>query len=78
MIVNHLIFCCQAIDKIVPIRTSFVNELLGSDYSDHNILHKGIGMVEAVEILKDVDSTVDLGLQPTGKSLGTTFTDIFK
>ena len=37
-------------------------------------------MVEAVEILKDVDSTVDLGLQPTGKSLGRTFTstDIFK
>ena len=37
-------------------------------------------MVEAVEILKDVDSTVDLGLQPTGKSLGTTFTlsTIFK
>ena len=34
-------------------------------------------MVEAVEILKDVDSTVDLGLQPTGKSLGTTFTLIY-
>ena len=27
-------------------------------------------MVEAVEILKDVDSAVDLGLEPTGKSLG--------
>ena len=27
-------------------------------------------MLEAVEILKDVDSAVDLGLEPTGKSLG--------
>ena len=60
----------QIISKIIPLRSPFVNELLGADYSEHNVLHKGIGMVEAVEILKDVDSAVDLGLEPTGKSLG--------
>ena len=58
------------VDKIIHFRLTEEEELLGADYSEHNVLHKGIGMLEAVEILKDVDSAVDLGLEPTGKSLG--------
>ena len=67
---NYIRMFFQIIGNIIPLRSPFVNELLGADYSEHNVLHKGIGMLEAVEILKDVDSAVDLGLEPTGKSLG--------
>ena len=67
---NYIRMFFKIIGNIIPLRSPFVNELLGADYSEHNVLHKGIGMLEAVEILKDVDSAVDLGLEPTGKSLG--------
>ena len=54
----------------MPIRTLIVNELLGADYTEHNILHGGIGMEVAVEILKHIEDDIDLDLEPTGKNLG--------
>ena len=47
-----------------------MNELLGADYTEHNILHGGIGMEMAVEILKHIEDDIDLDLEPTGKNLG--------
>ena len=47
--------------------------MLGADYNDHNILHHGIGMEQAVGILKHIDKDVDKGLEPTGKNLGKSF-----
>jgi hypothetical protein len=46
-----------------------VNELLGSDYSEHNILHGGIGIEKAVEVLKAFHD-IETDLDPTGNNLG--------
>ena len=57
------------IDKVIPLRSSLVDELLGSDYSDHNILHAGIGIENAVEVLSNYHD-IKVGLDPTGNNLG--------
>jgi hypothetical protein len=46
-----------------------VNELLGSDYSEHNILHSGIGIEKAVDVLKAFHH-IQTNLDPTGNNLG--------
>ena len=50
-------------------RSSIVNELLGADYSEHNILHAGIGIEKAVDVLKAFHD-IQTDLDPTGKNLG--------
>ena len=57
------------IDLITPIRAPLVNELLGADYSDHNILNAGAGVDEAVNILREYHNITE-GLQATGYNLG--------
>ena len=57
------------IDLITPIRAPLVNELLGADYSDHNILNGGAGVDEAVTILREYHDVTE-GLQATGNNLG--------
>ena len=52
-----------------PLRTPVVNELLGADYSEHNILHAGIGIEKAVDILKTFHD-IEEDLDPTGNNLG--------
>jgi hypothetical protein len=44
--------------------------LLGADYSEHNILHGGIGIEKAVDILAKFYDIAS-GLDPTGNNLGT-------
>ena len=56
---------------MTPLHCHMVEELLGADYSVHNILHGGIGIEEAVEILKDFHEVTE-GLDPTGNNLGET------
>ena len=46
-----------------------MNELLGADYSEHNILHAGIGIEKAVDILKTFHD-IEEDLDPTGNNLG--------
>ena len=58
-----------AIDQITPLRTPVVNELLGADYADHNILNSGAGVDKAVNILKEYHD-ISEGLQPSGNNLG--------
>ena len=45
--------------------------MLGADYAVHNILHSGIGIEKAVEILKDFHDVTE-GLDPTGNNKGFT------
>ena len=51
-------------------RASLLEEILGSDYCVHNILHEGIGLEEAVEILSKHHDDVTTGLDPAGVNLG--------
>lgn len=62
-----LLWC---INKIVPIRSSLIQELLGADYIEHNILHGSIGIENAVDILKNYQSDIPTGIDPTGRNLG--------
>ena len=57
------------IELITPIRAPLVNELLGADYSDHNILNAGAGVDEAVNVLREYHNVTE-GLQATGYNLG--------
>jgi len=41
----------RVIDAILPLRADLVTELLGSDLMEHNILHSGIGIEEALSTL---------------------------
>ncbi len=62
----------KIVSVFVPLRMSTVEELLGADYTVHNILHPGIGVEEAVEVLKQAygEDKVQVGIQPTGNNLG--------
>ena len=53
-------------------RASLVDELLGADYSVHNILHDGVGIESAVDVLSKYHD-VQTGLEATGKNLGDDF-----
>ena len=57
------------IDRIIPLRTPLVNELLGADYSEHNILHSGIGVDKAIHLLREYHDITE-GIQPSGNNLG--------
>ena len=67
MISTYAILCF--INLIVPLRTPLVNELLGADYSDHNILNSEAGVGKAVDILREYHDITE-GLQNTGHNLG--------
>ncbi len=58
-------------DHIIPIRMDLVNELLGTDYASFNVLRSGLGIEEALEVLKHYHDNVDAGIDPTGQNLGT-------
>ena len=59
------------INKITPLRTQVVCELLGADYTVHNIMHGGAsGIAKAVETLKYVDPDIPTDIEPTGNNLG--------
>ena len=60
----------KLIDKLVPFRASTVDELLGADYAVHNILHPGLGIEEAVEILKEYHDDIVVNIESTGKNVG--------
>ncbi len=47
-----------------------VDELLGADYSIHNILHAGLGLERAVQVLKEYHKDITTDLDPTGNNLG--------
>ena len=57
-------------NRIIPLRMNLVDELLGADYSVHNILHGGIGVERAVDILSKHHRDIAQGIQPTGNNLG--------
>ena len=67
MITTYILLCL--IDRIIPLRTPLVNELLGADYSDHDILHSGIGVDKAVHLLREYHDITE-GIQPSGNNLG--------
>ena len=58
------------IDKIIPFRLTEHEELLGADYTEHNIHHPRVGVTRAVSVLKRHDDNVDLDLIPVGKNQG--------
>ena len=39
-----MMVCFQLINKIVPFRMSAYEELIGADYTEHNIHHPGVGV----------------------------------
>lgn len=47
-----------------------IQELVGADYSEHNVFHSGVGVTRAVSAIKRYDKSVDLGLVPVGKNKG--------
>ena len=60
----------QGINRIIPFRMSESEELIGADYTEHNIHHPDVGVTRAVSVIKRHDSKVDLGLIPVGKNKG--------
>ena len=67
MTTTYIILCL--IDRIVPLRTPLVNELLGADFSDHNILDAGTGMEKTIGMLKEYHDITE-GLQTSGLNMG--------
>lgn len=59
----------KLLNRVCDMRMSMVDELLGADYTVHNILHPDIGVEEAVEVLSKFHE-VAVGLDPTGNNLG--------
>ena len=68
-ILDYLIYL-QGIDLFIPFRLTEHEELLGADYTEHNIRHPGVGVTRSVSVLKKHDEKVDLGLIPVGKNKG--------
>ena len=60
----------QGVDKIIPFRLTEHEELLGADYTEHNIHHSGVGVSRAISVLKKHDQAVELNLVPVGKNKG--------
>ena len=58
------------VDKIIHFRLTEEEELLGADYSEHNVYHPGVGVTRAVSVLKKHDPTVDYNLETVGKNKG--------
>ena len=55
---------------MVGLRASPLEEILGSDYFVHNIIHKGIGVEEAVEFLSGYEEEITSCPDPAGVNLG--------
>ena len=64
--------CCdlQLIDRMIGLRASPLEEILGSDYFVHNIIHMGIGVEESVEFLSRYEKDIDSRPDPAGVNLG--------
>ena len=60
----------QGIDLFIPFRLTEHEELLGADYTEHNVHHPRVGVTRAVSVLKKHDENIDLGLVPVGKNKG--------
>ena len=60
----------QLINKIVPIRMSAYEELLGADYFEHDIRHPGVGVSRAVSVLKHYHDDIDETLEAKGFNKG--------
>ncbi len=60
----------QLISHLVSLRMTLVEELLGADYAVHNILHSGIGLEDAADVLRKYHEDIEVGLDPTGNNLG--------
>lgn len=58
----------QCIDKVVPIRLEPHEELIGADLIEHRVKHEGVGVGEALAILKD---HFDSALLAQVRSIGT-------
>ena len=63
-------FCFQGIDLFIPFRLTEHEELLGADYTEHNVHHPEVGVTRAVSVLKKYDENVDLGLVSVGQNKG--------
>ena len=60
----------QGINRLLPFRMDAYEELLGADYTEHNVRHPGVGVTRAVSVIRRRDSEVDLGLILVGKNKG--------
>ena len=69
---NRLTVFLQFINKIVPIRMSAHEELLGADFFEHDIRHPGVGVSRAVSVLKNYHRDIDETLEPKGFNKGKT------
>ena len=65
-------FTFQGINKIIPIRMTEHEELLGADFFEHDIRHPGVGVSRAVSVLKNYDDKIDTSIVPTTMNKGNT------
>ncbi len=49
----------QLINKVLPIRMSEHEELLGADFTEHDIRVSGVGVSRAVSVLRNVELDYD-------------------
>ena len=63
-------FLFQVINKIVPIRMTEHEELLGADFFEHDIRHPGVGVSRAISVLKNFDEDIDCTIAPTTVNRG--------
>ena len=60
----------QFINKVVSIRMSAHEELIGADFFEHDIRHPGVGVSRAVSVLKNYHRDIDETLEPKGFNKG--------
>ena len=60
----------KVINKIIPIRMTEHEELLGADFFEHDIRHPGVGVSRAVSVLKNYDDEIDTTIVPTTMNKG--------
>ena len=63
----------QVINKIIPIRMTEHEELLGADFFEHDIRHPGVGVSRAISVLKNYDEEIDCTIPPTTMNKGSIF-----
>ena len=66
-------FLFQAINKIIPIRMTEHEELLGADFFEHDIRHPAVGVSRAISVLKNFDDNIDTTISPTTVNRGNYF-----
>ncbi len=57
------------INRVVPIRMSPEEELLGADFSEHEVKHDGVGVSRAASVLGQFDEDID-DLKPRNRNIG--------